>query len=211
MDIETRLSELRNDISSIKAYRDILHARSETLKAKSEALKYKADLNQKSSEVIKKWLEDLLRANVESMSELVTSALKSIIYDQSLTFRIQQEPKFNRLSMRFLIEEDGIEADPMTSFGGGAAVVSSLVLRLAIMARLNMANLLLLDESMSALALRYIPLAADFMRQLAEEMGVNIFMVTHNEEFMANAHVAYEGYTEKGDDGLKSFRLRRRT
>jgi ABC-type uncharacterized transport system ATPase component len=113
--------------------------------------------------------------------------------------------------MRFLLEEDGIEADPMTSFGGGAAVVSSLVLRLAVMARLNMANLLLLDESMSALALRYIPAAADFMRQLAEETGVNIFMVTHNEEFMAHAHVAYEGYTEKGPDDIKSFCLRRRT
>lgn len=211
MGIEKRLGELREGISSIKAYRDILRLRSETLKTKSEALRYKADLNQKSSEIIKKWLEDLLRANVESMSELVTSALKSIVYDQNLTFRIQQEPKFNRLSMRFLLEEDGIEADPMTSFGGGAAVVSSLVLRLAVMARLNMANLLLLDESMSALALRYIPAAADFMRQLAEETGVNIFMVTHNEEFMAHAHIAYEGYTEKGPDGIKSFCLRRRT
>ena len=72
------------------------------------------------------------------------------------------------------------------------------------------AKLLLLDESMAALALKYIPAASDFMPQIAEETNVHILMVTHNEEFMSNAHIAYDGYIEKGDDTIKSFRLRRR-
>ncbi len=148
---------------------------------------------------------------MDSISDLVTTALRHIIFDQELTFRIIQEPKYNRLAMRFSIEENGVEADPMSSFGGGAAVVASFVLRVAIMARLKMSNLLLLDESMFALANRYVPSAADFMKQLAEETGINIFMVTHNDEFMSNAHLSYEGYVEPGADGIKSLRLRRRT
>jgi ABC-type uncharacterized transport system ATPase component len=112
--------------------------------------------------------------------------------------------------MRFVIEENGVEADPMTSFGGGAVVIASLVLRLAVMTRLKMAKLLLLDESMLNVANRYVPGTADFMKQISQETGINIFMVTHNEEFMANADVAYDGSFEVGSDGLKSLRLRRR-
>lgn len=206
-----RVRLLRDDISSIKAHRDLLRLQMASASSFVASSRYKADLNRKASEVIKKWLEDLLRSNVDSMSELVTTALQHIIYDQKLTFRIIQEPKYNRLAMRFVIEEDGVEADPMSSFGGGAAVISSFVLRVAIMARLKMSNLLLLDESMFALANRYIPTASDFMKQLSEETGINIFMVTHNDEFMAGAHVAYDGHVEPGTDGVKAFRLRRRT
>jgi hypothetical protein len=46
---------------------------------------------------------------------------------------------------------------------------------------------------MSALANKYVPAAAEFMRHISEKTGVNILMVTHNEEFMSNAHIAYEG------------------
>jgi len=206
----SRLRSLREDIASVKAHRDVLRSQISSAALAAKDARHKADLNQRGSEVIKKWLEDLLRDNVDSMSELVTTALRHIIYDQNLTFRIVQEPKYDRLAMRFVIEEDGVEADPMSSFGGGAAVVASLVLRVSVMARLKMSNLLLLDESMFALANRYVPNAVDFMRQLSEETGVNIFMVTHNDEFMAGAHVAYDGHSEPGSDGLKSLRLRRR-
>lgn len=205
-----RVRRLREDIASVKAHRDLLRLQAASASTFIASSRYRADLNQRASEVIKKWLEDLLKSNVDSMSELVTTALQHIVYDQKLTFRIVQEPKYNRLAMRFVIEEDGVEADPMSSFGGGAAVVSSFVLRIAIMARLRMSNLLLLDESMFALANRYIPSAIEFMKQLSEETGINIFMVTHNDEFMAGAHVAYDGHVEPGADGVKALRLRRR-
>jgi DNA repair exonuclease SbcCD ATPase subunit len=206
-----RLQKLREDIAAVKANRDVLRIQMSTATAFIASARHKAELNQKGAEVIKNWLEDLLRSNVDSIASLVTTALRHIIYDQQLTFRIIQEPKYNRLAMRFSIEEDGVEADPMSSFGGGAAVVASFVLRVAIMARLKMSNLLLLDESMFALANRYVPSAADFMKQLSEETGINIFMVTHNDEFMSNAHLSYEGYVEQSPGEMKSLRLRRRT
>lgn len=205
-----RLQSLRDDISSVRAHRDLVRSQRAAAETFIGGSRYKAGLNQKASEVIKKWLEDLLRSNVDSISDLVTTALRHIVYDQHLTFRIIQEPKYNRLAMRFVIEEDGVEADPMSSFGGGAVVVASLILRVAIMSKLKMSNLLLLDESMFALANRYVPACVDFMNQLSEETGVAIFMVTHNEEFMSGASSAYDGYVEPGEDGLKSFKLRRR-
>lgn len=209
-DMTARLEAFRRDVAIIKAYRGLLASKVEAAEKDVSGLRYRADLNQRSSEIIKKWLEDLLEENVNSIADLATSGLRHIIQDQNLTFRIKQEIKYNRLSMRFILEEDGVEADPMSSFGGGAVLVASFILRLAMMSRLKMANLLLLDESMSALAVRYIPAAAEFMRQLSEKTGVNILMVTHNEEFIANAHRAYEGYSTRDKDGLKVLHLRKR-
>lgn len=208
--LQERVGALLSGIDALRLQRTVLDRSISNCREEIESNRYQADLNQKSSEVIKQWLEDLLKSNVDSMAELVTSALKSVIEDQELEFLIRQEIKHNRLSMRFAIEENGVEAEPLSSFGGGAVLLSSFVLRLAVMTRLKMADLLLLDESLSAVANKYIPACSDFMRQLAEETGVNILMVTHNEDFMDRAHTAYDASTFKAADGLKAIRLRRR-
>jgi ABC-type molybdenum transport system ATPase subunit/photorepair protein PhrA len=169
---------------------------------KAGKLQKRSELLQKSSDVFKNWLDDSLRENVGVISDLVTTGLQHIIHDQKLVFKIKQEMKFNRLSMRFIIEENGVEGDPMASFGGGAVLTASFILRLAIMSRLGMGNLLLLDESMHALANKYVPAAASFMRQLSEQTGINILMVTHNEEFLNHAHISYEG---QKNDSLQLF------
>jgi DNA repair exonuclease SbcCD ATPase subunit len=163
----------------------------------------KSELYSKCSEIFKKWLEDSMERNVGSMADLATTGLRHVIPDQELIFKIKQEPKYNRMSMRFVLEQDGVEGDPINSYGGGAAVVVSLILRIAVMQRMGMGNLLILDESMVALANVYVPSAASFIRKLAEQAGVNILMVTHNPEFLASAHVAYEGFKDS------SMKLRR--
>jgi len=200
---QDKLTQFKGQLQSLRAYKNVLESQLRSAEADEQKARYNAELNQKCSEIFKSWLEDSMKKNVDSMAELATTGLQHIIHDQKLTFKIKQEPKHNRLAMRFVLEEDGVEGDPIHSYGGGAAVVISLVLRIAVMARMQMANLLLLDESMVALANAYVPNAAAFMRQLAEETGINILMVTHNPEFLNHAHVAYEGHKDK------SLRLRR--
>ena len=205
--IEQRFSQLQDDMQQLCIYRDLLRRRVESSRAEENKLRYRADLYQKCAEIIKAWLEDSLQSNVDSIADLATSGLQHIITDQTLSFQIQQEQKYNRVAMRFIIDDNGVAGDPIDSFGGGAVSIISLVMRLAVMARMKMGNLLLLDESMGALANRYVPGAASFMRQLADQTGINILMVTHNDEFMDHAHVAYEG--EKSVKGeSEEFRIR---
>ena len=202
---QLKLDSLVSNVSKLETYRSVLQRDLQALEDEETQLRYKAELHQKCSEIFKTWLEDSLEQNINSMADLATAALRHIITDQNLTFKIHQDQKLNRLQMRFVLDDNGIEGDPLESFGGGAAVIISLVLRVAVMARMNMANLLLLDESMAALAQKYAPSAAEFMRQLAEETGVNILMVTHNPEYLAHAHVAYEG-TKEGCLKLKRLK-----
>lgn len=195
-----RLENLKTGMTRLTAYRDLMKMQADAADVKVVKLQKRSDMLQRASDVFKEWLDDSLKQNVGAISDLVTTGLQHIIHDQKLTFKIKQEMKFNRLSMRFMIEDDGVEGDPMSSFGGGAVLTASLILRLAIMSRLGMGNLLLLDESMHALANKYVPAAASFMRQLSEQTGINILMVTHNNLFLDYAHTAYEGRKE---DSLK--------
>lgn len=196
MNMHEKLNEFNRQVDRISIYRDLVRKQIRAGKDVIESETYTAELNQKSSEVFKTWLEDLLENNVNSIAELVTSGLQSVIYDQNLMFKINQELKYNRLSMRFSIENDGIEGDPLNSFGGGAIAFISFILRLAIMTRMKMGSLLLLDESLASLANHYVPMAAEFMRKLSEKTGINILMVTHNDEFVNYAHTAYHGHKD---------------
>lgn len=167
-----------------------------SIKSKNDMLDQyisRSGLYQKCSEIIKTWLEDMLDKNVNSIAELVSNGLDHVIDDQQIQFSIKQEPKYNKISMRFVMSKDGHEGDPMDSYGGGAVHISSLILRLAIMSRLNMANLMILDESLNALAAKYIPNCGEFIKQLSEKTGINILMVTHSPEFLNCAHTSYEG------------------
>lgn len=212
--LNKRLSNFNDNMVRLNSHKEFLTKEIDDVEKEIDNLVYRADLNQKCSEIIKTWLDDLLKSSVDSMAELTTSGLQYVIDDQDLKFNIKQEMKYNRLAMRFVIEDDGVEGDPLSSFGGGAVLISSLILRLAVMSRMNMGNLLLLDESMFALANQYVPAAADFMRKLSEELGINILMVTHNDEFMNNAHTAYEcSLVSCPDDSInkKMLKIRRRT
>lgn len=194
----SRYQRFKSNLNGLHTYQSILASQLKTLEQEEADAKYKIELYAKGAEVIKQWLDDSLKVNIDSMAELATMALRHIMYDQELTFRIKQEPKYNRISIKFVLEEESpkgiVEGNPLDSYGGSAAVIISLVLRLAIMSRMGMGNLLLLDESMFAVSAQYVPKAAAFMRQLSEETGINILMVTHNPSFLEYAHTAYEGH-----------------
>lgn len=187
-----KYDNLKRNIDKITIYKGVLEKQKTQLIDEANNNKYKSELYAKCSEIFKRWLEDSIEKNVESMSDLITTALNHIIHDQNLKFKIKQEQKNNRISMKFVLEQDGVEGDPLTSYGGGAAVIISLILRISVMQRMGLGNLLMLDESMIALANNYIPNAASFMRELSEKTGVNILMVTHNQEFLNSAHTAYD-------------------
>lgn len=195
---QQRFQEFHSNVEKLKNYRNFLSLQISNFESEIVGLEYKSQLFQKCSEMFKKWLEDSIEQNINSISELVTAGLNHVIYDQNLKFKIQQEMKYNRISMKFVLEdEDGTEGDPLVSFGGGPTVVISYILRLAMTARLGMGNLIILDESMASLANFYVPSAASFMKKLAEQTGINVLMVTHNNEFLSRAHVAYEAFKDK--------------
>ena len=89
--LPSQLVILKKKIAKAKAYRDLICSQINEGENRVNQLKYNADLHQKSSEIIKSWLEDLLKNNIDSVADLVTNGLNNVIDDQNLKFHINQE------------------------------------------------------------------------------------------------------------------------
>ena len=94
-----RFSKFKSGLNGLHTYQGILASQFKILEQEEADARYKIELYQKGAEVIKQWLDDSLKTNVDSMADLATMALRHIMFDQELTFRIKQEPKYNRISI----------------------------------------------------------------------------------------------------------------
>jgi len=183
--------DLNEAVSRVGVHYDIL---SKQLAEKKLALKQfdeQIQLHKKSTEIFKLWLNNMMNESLNAIEPIVTSGISSVIDDQSIKFKIDRLMKNNRLIFKFNIENDGVSGDPMKSFGGGVVMVASFVLRVVIMSKIGNGGLLLLDESLNALANKYIDNASELMRKLSQETGINILMVTHNDKFIDGSDVSY--------------------
>lgn len=193
-----RFEALKGKIQRLEVQQDLLRKREEETLLRIEALERENVVLEKVAELFKHLIDKYVYEYAESFSAIITEGLNSIYYDQDLKFRIDVEQKRGRVYATFVLEEGDVEGGPLEAFGGGVAAVISLLLRILVMVKSNMARYLLLDESLASLSEEYVEPCGDFLRKLCAEMGVHILMVTHNRDFVELSDNAYLGDTGAG-------------
>jgi len=83
------------------------------------------------------------------------------------------------------------EGDATDAYGGSVATVESVLLRVIVVLRRGMRPLLLLDESLGAVADHYVPNVGRFLSVLCERMGMDVLAVSHNTTLVEAADKAY--------------------
>jgi DNA repair exonuclease SbcCD ATPase subunit len=100
--------------------------------------------------------------------------------DEAYEFRIITEQKRNRTEARAVFVRDGEEFDALSSIGGGVVDVAAFALRVAvILAQDPVRRLLILDEPMKFVSAEYRPQVRALLETLADELDVQIVLVTH--------------------------------
>jgi len=66
--------------------------------------------------------------------------------------------------------------------------------------------LILLDESLAAVAEHYVPRVGRFLRMLAERLGVDILAVSHSQTLVEEADLAYRIHKKDGEAQFRSIR-----
>lgn len=120
----------------------------------------------------------------EKVSAVVSSSLEAV-FDDPYAFKIQFERKRGRTeaSLRFLRRD--LDVDPLTATGGGVVDVAAFALRVAclVMHQPKLSRLVVLDEPFKFVSAQYRPKVRQMLEELSKEMGLQIVMVTHIEEF----------------------------
>lgn len=117
---------------------------------------------------------------------LVTRALKAVFGSNAYEFKIVFDRKRGKTEARLVFVRDGEEINPMDAAGGGTIAVAAFALRLSclILQQPPVRRLLVLDEPFSAVSKEYRPNVRLLLESLAEEMDLQIVMVSHATDFM---------------------------
>jgi len=157
----------------------------------------------KVGEVLKLLLDQLVLTQVRTIEGLITEGLQAIFPDQGLSLEAEAVPRYGKMAIDLYFRQgkDGevvVRDEPLEAFGGGPAVVASLMLRAVVLMRLKKYPLLLLDESLIAISDGYVPNTGMFLRTLCKSAGLDLLLVTHNPDMLVHANRVYQATSTPG-------------
>ncbi len=133
------------------------------------------------------------------ISEITSLALDSV-FPEPYELVVEFVERRNRTECDITFKRDGEKMKPLDSSGGGAIDVASFALRVASwsMARPRSRSVLILDEPFRYLSEDLIPLAGKMLKQISEELKLQIIMVTHSEDLIESADKVFRVKLRKG-------------
>lgn len=204
----SQYADLVQSLTRVEALRDAsVRALSESemqvgsLEAESEVLDRVADL-------FRVLIDREVVDNAKAVESLLTEGLQAIFDDLDLSVRSEIDVQRGKVAVDLITvqkQADGTvtEGSSTDAYGGSVATVQSVLLRIVVLNRRGLRPLLLLDESLAAVAEHYVPRVGQFLALLSERMGLDVLAVSHNPTLVEAASTAYR-INKK--DGKASFR-----
>ena len=169
-----RLGEARALNRTKKAYEEDIESLSRDVRAYEQASVLFRDM---SKEVQSRFLERI--------QEVVTVGLQAV-FNEPIKFIIDPVIRRGSLELDFHLESmAGEQSDLMDSHGGGLVTLCGVVMRLITVRLLRDAlrQVVVLDEPLAMLSERYLEPAAEFISTLSRDLGIQVIMVSHQNEF----------------------------
>ena len=163
--------------------------------AEVERLTRAVDLHAKTAALlttIGEQAQEDARARFEA---LATKALQ-VIFGEGMTFRLVPGESGGQVTLEpVIVSESGgvpVETGVLDARGGGLAVVVGFVLQLVmILLSPGARKVIFLDETFAFLSRSFTARLGEFIRGVASELGVQVFMITHDETFAEYADRVY--------------------
>lgn len=210
-DWQQRVRKLRTLSVQLATKRDRLTQVHKNLSEEIERLSEGIEKRLKTVELFHALMDKLVFDQVKAIESVVTEGLRSIFFDQALSFETDVGQSRGKVSIDLLVrrvyEKKEILGPSLDTFGGGVSSIAALVLRLLTLMRLKKFPILVLDETMSSVGDLYVENTGKFLARFSEEADIPILLVTHNPAFLDHAKTAYEGYEVGGSHlGLRKIR-----
>lgn len=139
------------------------------------------DDTQEAQKVLQELAKTVQQRAHTQIARVVTRCLKAV-FQEDIEMAIIFEPARGRTQARLVYFKDGNEIEPSTT-SGGVLDVASLALRLIVLVLSLPATdkVLVLDEPFKMVDANNSPRVAALIETLAQEMGVQFVLITHNQ------------------------------
>lgn len=193
--LSVQFNAIQQHVSELSGRKKALEERVVIHCAELEKLKAKEKLYNECLKLIQQVTQEVQEETTQKVANIVTKAYR-YIFETDDEFVIKTELKRKVPSAKFLIKTKKygkvVYLDPLEEDGGGKVDVISLGLRLAglLLCTPSLNKVLVFDETLKFVSAsnRYRERTAKFLKNVCEEYGVQIILVTHAPEFEAAAH-----------------------
>jgi len=202
---------LRSDLSRVEGRRDAARSRLQQAEREVARLTGEDQVLDRVADLFRVLIDREVVDNAKTAESLLTEGLKAVFDDMDLSVRSEVEVQRGKVSVDLYTvqtQPNGVktEAASIDAYGGSVSVVQSVLLRVVVTMRRGMRPLLLLDESLGAVAEQYVPRVGQFLRLLSERVGMDILAVTHNPVLVEAAHKAYRIRKDNGEATFTEIR-----
>lgn len=190
------LAHVRAKANKALGLRDALHQQIKENKAKITELENEEELLGLVANLIRRLIDGEVTDGVKAVEKLQSEGLAEIFYDQELSVRAEVEESRGKISVALLTQrrlKDGtvVEGIADQSFGGSVLTMQSILMRATVIFRREMRPVLFLDETLAAVANKYLDRAAKFLSKLCERLDLDILLISHDEALLNAAKHAY--------------------
>lgn len=185
---KNRLKEMRSMLERHKgAKAQVERYISETEQALKQ-IKRNARQHEQAIEIVKEVGLKTQQTLQFHISNTVSMALSSV-FDDAYEMVVEFVQRRGKTECDLLFGRGDNQVNPLSASGGGAVDVASFALRVASwsMQLPRTRNVLLLDEPFKNVSEGLLPKASELLKQVSEQLGLQIIMVTHSDTLIESA------------------------
>lgn len=207
-DLIQNLRELSADLTRAQTLRDAVAQNLRDAETRVLLLEGELELLSRVGDLFRILIDREVIDNAQTAQALLTEGLQAVFDDLDLAVRSEVDIQRGKVSVDLITVQrhpHGVitEGSTTEAYGGSVSTVQSVLLRVVVLTRRGLRPLLLLDESLGAVAERYVPRVGQFLNLLASRLGLDILAVSHNP---AIVEAANQSYRISKKDGEATFR-----
>lgn len=178
------------------ALRDAVVGQIDANTAKIKALENEEQLLELVGGLLRRLIDNEVMSGVAAIEKLQTEGLQEIFHDQELSVKAVVKEERGKVTVSLLTVEkrpDGTEIEGLSDdlFGGAVMTMEEVFMRISVVFRRGLRPLLLLDETLGAVADKYVDRASGFLATLAKRLNLDILLVSHDDAVVGAADQAY--------------------
>lgn len=180
-------------LSSLQIKREMYGKQISELTAQLDELSSQLESCKKAQAIVQSVAKSTQSALQISLSELCSVAMKSV-FDNAYQLHVEFVERRGKTECDISFMRDGEKVDPLTSAGGGAVDIAALTLRLSLWGLMSRrtASVFVFDEPLKWLKGDELPQrGARLLSFLSEELGIQIIMVSHDDDLIEAADKVY--------------------
>jgi len=211
-DLTSNIRDLRNSLTRLQGRRDAIVSRLSSVEAEILRLSVEEEVLDRVCSLFRLLIDREVVDNAQMAERLLSEGLKTIFDDLDLRVRSEVDIQRGKVSVDLFtvqVQPNGVttEASSTDAFGGSVSVIQSILLRVVVLMRRGMRPVLLLDESLAAVAEQYVPRVGLFLSELSKRLGLDVLVVTHNPTLVEASDRAYRIRKDSGEAVFTEVRV----